>query len=105
GHRGYALLDVMQVCVSFNRSMSYDWYRQHVYKVEDEGHDPSDFMAAMARAMEYPGGERIPTGIIYRTEQEPTYEEQLPTLQAGPLVSQPLGRALDRAQTLLQEFA
>jgi len=48
GHRGYALLDVMQVCVSFNRSMSYDWYRQHVYKVEDEGHDPSDLMAAMA---------------------------------------------------------
>lgn len=104
-HRGYALIDVMQVCVSFNRQMSYDWYREHVYKVEDEGHDPGDIMAAMAKALEYPGGERIPTGILYRTEELPTYEERLPALQTKALVAQPLQRApLEQYQALLQEF-
>ncbi|MFH1084380.1 MAG: 2-oxoacid:ferredoxin oxidoreductase subunit beta [Chloroflexota bacterium] len=105
GHRGYALIDVMQPCVSWNRPMSYDWYRQRVYKVEDEGHDPSDRLAAMARALEYPGSERIPTGIIYRTETKPSYEEQVPALQAGPVAKQPLrGRPLEAYQELLDEF-
>ncbi|MBN1401875.1 MAG: 2-oxoacid:ferredoxin oxidoreductase subunit beta [Anaerolineae bacterium] len=104
-HRGYALIDVMQPCVSFNRPMSYAWYRERVYKVEDEGHDPGDRMAAMARALEYPGGERIPTGIIYRDETKPSYEEQLPALQAGSLVAQPLRtRPAEDYELLLQEF-
>jgi 2-oxoglutarate ferredoxin oxidoreductase subunit beta len=104
-HRGYALIDVMQPCVSFSRPMSYAWYRERVYKVEDEGHDPGDRMAAMARALEYPGGERIPTGIIYRDETKPSYEEQLPALQAGSLVAQPLRtRPAEDYELLLQEF-
>ena len=53
-HRGYALIDVMQPCVSFNRPMGYDWYRERVYKVEEEGHDASDRMAAMAKALRIP---------------------------------------------------
>lgn len=90
-HRGYALIDVMQVCVTYNREMGYDWYREHTYKVEDEeGYDASDLQAAMAKALEFPGGDRIPTGIIYRTEDVPAYEEGEPTLEAGPLVEQPL---------------
>ena len=110
GHRGYAFIDVMQPCVSFNRPMSYDWYREHVVKVEDEGHDPSDRMAALQQALLYPareysGPERIPTGIIYRTEDVPSYEEQLPALEAGPLVSQPMRTRPHEYGQLLDEFA
>jgi 2-oxoglutarate/2-oxoacid ferredoxin oxidoreductase subunit beta len=105
GHRGYALIDVMQVCVSFNPTMGYDWYRQRVYKVEESGHDPSDRDAALQKAFEYPGGERIPLGIIYRTEEVPSYEEHVPTLQAGPLVSQPLrSRPPEEYRQLIQEL-
>ena len=105
-HRGYALLDVMQPCVSFNRPMSYDWYRERVYKVEDEGHDPSSREAALAKAFEYPGDGRIPTGILYRTEDVPAYEEGLPALQHGPLYAQPIRvRPLDAYRKLLQKFA
>ncbi|MBC7316007.1 MAG: 2-oxoacid ferredoxin oxidoreductase, partial [Chloroflexi bacterium] len=103
-HRGYALIDVMQPCVSFNRQMDYDWYRQRVYKVEDEGHDPSDREAALQRALEFPGGERIPIGIIYRTEDVPSYEEQVASLLMGPLVHQPLRvRPLEEYRELVQE--
>jgi len=105
-HRGYALIDVMQPCVSFNRAMDYDWYRSRVYKVEDEGHDPSDRLAAMAKAFEYPGGEnRIPTGILYRREDVPSYEEQVTAIQREPLVDQPLHvRQSDDYQALVQAF-
>ena len=89
GHRGYALVDVLQPCVSFNRMYSYNWLRPRVYKVQDEpGYDPGDKTAALVRAQEF--GDRIPLGILYRTEDEPAYEEQVPALAAGPLVQQPL---------------
>ena len=70
--------------------MSYEWYRERVYKVEDEGHDPADRAAALTKASEYPGEGRIPIGIIYRTEDVPSYEEQVSTLKAGPLTWQPM---------------
>jgi 2-oxoglutarate ferredoxin oxidoreductase subunit beta len=105
-HRGYALIDVMQVCASFNRSMDYDWYRQRVFKVEDEGHDPSDRLAALQLALNYPEGDRIPSGILYRNESTPAYEEGVATLGAGALAGQPLRtRPLGDYQALLREFA
>lgn len=104
-HRGYALIDVMQVCVSFNRSMDYDWFRERVYKLEEQGHDPSDRAAALEQAFRYPGGERIPIGIFYRDESVPSYEERVPALKAGPLVYQPLRTRPNEAyQQLLREF-
>jgi len=88
-HPGYALVDVLQPCVSFNRASSYDFYKDKVYKLEDEeGYDPQDRTAAWVKAQEW--GDRIPIGIVYRGEPVPTYEEQVPALQAGPLVEQPL---------------
>jgi len=108
-HRGYAFLDVMQVCVSFNRSMDYDWFRERVYKVEDENHDASDRTAALAKAMEYPSLtgeiERVPTGILYRTEDSPSYEERVPALEAGALVDQPMwSKPREDYRQLLNEY-
>jgi 2-oxoglutarate ferredoxin oxidoreductase subunit beta len=104
GHRGYALVDVLQPCVSFNREYSYDWLRPRVYKVQDESdYDPSDKGAALARAQQF--GERIPIGILYRTEDQPAYEEMVPALEAGPLVHQPLRfRAVQEYEALKQEY-
>jgi 2-oxoglutarate ferredoxin oxidoreductase subunit beta len=84
-HKGTALLDIFQPCVTFNRNYAYDFYRERVYKVqEEEGYDPSDREAAWKKAHEW--GDRIPIGVIYQVEDQPTYEEQVPTLDAGPLV-------------------
>ncbi len=89
-HPGYALVDVLQPCVTFNRSYAYDFYNERVHKLEDEeGYDPTDRTAAWEKAQAW--GERIPIGIFYRGEPVPTYEEQVPALAAGPLVQQPLG--------------
>ncbi len=103
-HRGYALVDVLQPCVTFNRAQSYDFYRPRVYKLEeDPAYDPSDIVAAFQKAQEW--GDRIPIGIFYRTEDRPAYEEKMPALAAGPLVKQPVGKLpARRVEELLTEF-
>jgi 2-oxoglutarate/2-oxoacid ferredoxin oxidoreductase subunit beta len=86
-HEGYALVDILQPCVTFNRKNTYDWYRERVYDLAAEGHDPSDRAAAWHKAHEW--GERIPLGLFYRVRL-PTYEEQVASLKAGPLAKRKL---------------
>jgi 2-oxoglutarate ferredoxin oxidoreductase subunit beta len=103
-HRGYALVDVLQPCVSFNRKYSYDWLRPRVYMLqEEEGYDVSDKASAWVKAQEF--GERIPIGILYRDESQPAYEELVPALGAGPLVQQPLRiKPLEEYEKLKREY-
>ena len=60
----------------------------------------TDKTAAWELAYEW--GERIPIGIFYRADGVPTYEEQVPALQAGPLVEQPLEKLLPQQIEALQ---
>lgn len=84
-HSGYALVDILQPCVSFNKVNTFAWYNERVYKL-DEAHDPKDHRAAMEKAAEF--GERIPIGILYQT-QAPTYHQRRPGLYSGkPLIDQ-----------------
>jgi 2-oxoglutarate ferredoxin oxidoreductase subunit beta len=88
-HRGYALVDVLQPCVTWNRSYAYDFYRERVYVLEEEaGYSPSDRDGAWRKAQEW--DERIPIGIVYRDETLPAYEEQISVLRDGPLARRPL---------------
>lgn len=87
---GYALVDILQPCVSFNRSRTYDYYRDRVYKLEEEaGYDPTDRTRAWERAQEW--GDRIPIGIFYRGDPVPGYETLDPVLATGgPMNKRPL---------------
>ncbi len=71
-HRGFALLDVFQPCVSFNYLNTYDWFSKRVYKLEEENHDVTDRKKALEKALEW--GDRIPIGILYNKER-PTYHD------------------------------
>jgi 2-oxoglutarate ferredoxin oxidoreductase subunit beta len=83
-HEGFALLDILQNCVSFNKVNTFHWYKDRVYQLE-ESYDPSDRIAAFQRSLEW--GDRIPTGIFYRNNR-PALTARLPVLQPGPLVKQ-----------------
>jgi 2-oxoglutarate ferredoxin oxidoreductase subunit beta len=83
-HPGFALVDVLQVCVSFNPQRGYKWYQQRVYKLEDEQHDPTDRDRALALALD-DDEQRLATGVFYRGTRPP-YERSLPQLEEGPLV-------------------
>ncbi len=87
-HKGFALVDILQPCVTFDRLHTYQWYRQRVYKLEEVGHDPTNWDEAMKRAYEW--GDKIPIGIFYKI-RKPTYEELLPTIaNKPPMVYRPL---------------
>lgn len=99
-HPGFAVVDILQPCVSFNKLNTYQWYQQRVTPVEAmEGYDPSDIGKAIALAGIW--GDQIPTGIFYQ-EFRPTLEETLPQLAAEPLVQKPL-HDID-ITSLMQQF-
>jgi len=100
---GFALIDVFSPCVTFNKQNTYPWFRERVYRLEDKRHDPTDFHAAMDRALEW--GEKIPIGLFYRNPNpRPSLDAQDPGLQSGPLVSQPLGVTKEQRAKLIAEF-
>ncbi len=98
-HKGFAFVDALSPCVTYNKINTFDWFRQRVYKLESAGHDPTNIVAAWQRALEW--GDKIPIGLFYRTEK-PTYEELEEVLTAGPLAKQPTG--LKGKDALLDEF-
>ena len=100
---GFALIDVFSPCVTFNKQNTFDWFRKRVYKLEDKGHNPEDFHAAMDRAMEW--GEKIPIGLLYRNPNaRPSLDLQDPGLQAGPLVNQPYVLSMEQRRKCIEEF-
>ncbi|OEG63610.1 2-oxoglutarate ferredoxin oxidoreductase subunit beta [Halanaerobium saccharolyticum] len=96
-HKGYALIDIFQPCVSFNKINTYQWYNKRVYKLED--HDPTDHAAAMKVAQEF--GDKIPIGIIYR-EEKPTFRDRMPYLEDKALVERDV--EVDDLKFLIDEF-
>jgi len=83
-HKGFALLDILQPCVTFNKVNTFKWYSDRVYKLEEE-YDPSDRLKAFERALEW--GERIPNGIFFKNDRKPL-EELVPVIREKPLIRQ-----------------
>lgn len=82
-YKGYALVDILQPCVTFNKTNTFAWYNQRVYEL-DASYDPTDKIAAMQKAMEF--GDRIPIGLLYR-EEKATYHQKNAVLKQGiPLI-------------------
>jgi 2-oxoglutarate ferredoxin oxidoreductase subunit beta len=88
-HRGFALVDVLQPCVSFNRVNNFAWYKKRCYTLPAE-YDPRDHGEAVKKAYEW--GDRIPIGVIYVNDRPP-FDKHFPVLKDGPLA----GRDVDRA--------
>ncbi len=98
-HKGFGILNVLQPCVTFNRINTYTHYRDHIYNVATDNHNPADQMAALSRVMHQ--DERIPIGVIYQTNK-PTYQDQEEVLKAGSLVSQSLSTPPDMTSVFAQ---
>lgn len=74
-HRGYALVDIFQPCVTFNKINTYKWYQENTYYL-DESHDKSDRIKAFERAVEtIEKSGKLPLGIFYINESKTIFEE------------------------------
>ncbi len=96
-HKGLALVECLQPCPTYNDINTKEWYAgedrkdpntgkplPRLYKLEDIGFDPvvhevsQDFqkkVAGMEKAQEW--GDKIPVGIFYQNQLEPTFQDRL----------------------------
>lgn len=71
-HKGFALVDVLQVCVTYYNM--YEYYDKHAYEMKD--HNPADYDQALKKIREwdYNNDAPIPLGVFYKKDA-PTFEE------------------------------
>jgi len=87
-HEGFAVVDVYQPCVTWNKVNTFKWFRERVYKLEETpGYDATDrtmaFDVSMSTFHELtcaPDECKIPIGVFYREEKSFTYQDGLPQL-------------------------
>lgn len=99
-YNGYALVDILQPCVSFNKVNTFAWYKKRVYNLdEDTGYNPTDKLKAFEKALEW--GDRIPLGVIYR-EDRMSFTDHFPFLKESTLLESPYEKEAIRG--FLEEF-
>ncbi len=72
-HKGFALVDIFQPCVSFNKVNTFQWFKERTYYLE-ESHDPYNRSEAFRRSLEQ---EKLPLGIFYINSGKSTFEENV----------------------------
>lgn len=75
-HKGFSLVDVLQVCVTYNNL--YEYYDKRVYELKD--HDPSDREKAVTKIREwdYNNDAKIALGVFYKKDAA-TFDECVKT--------------------------
>ena len=102
-HKGFALIDAFSPCVTFNLDNTHEFFKHRTKKLEDMGHDPTDFAAAIQKSYEW--GDEIPIGLFWKREDLPSLDQLEPILdEGGPLARRPLGIAPDVAKSLVREL-
>jgi 2-oxoglutarate ferredoxin oxidoreductase subunit beta len=126
-HKGLAFIEILQPCPTYNDIYTKDWYagedrkdaqgkpQSRLYKLEETGFDYNvkdwneDFkkkMAALEKTQEW--GDRIPIGVFYKNELEPTFQERyskrVPFYIAKPPAKQKLTNANEYSYVSLKEF-
>jgi 2-oxoglutarate/2-oxoacid ferredoxin oxidoreductase subunit beta len=72
-HKGYALIDIFQPCVSYNKTNTFKWFKENVYELPPE-YDPTDKIKAFEKSLE---SHPFPMGVIYKSPQKSTLEDTL----------------------------
>lgn len=97
-HKGFALIDTLQWCITFNKKNNFIWYKKRAYKLGGD-YDPHNKVKAFEKSLEW--GDKIPIGIIYKNGR-PSYEEACGLLKEKALVEQEANP--QKAKSILKEF-
>ncbi|MDF1539579.1 MAG: thiamine pyrophosphate-dependent enzyme [Candidatus Thorarchaeota archaeon] len=81
-HKGFAVVDILQPCMTWNRTLNWAFYNERTYSLQETDHDISNRWNAIERAFEY--GDKIPIGVFYEKE-EPDLAGGLALPEKGPL--------------------
>ena len=101
-HKGFSLIDIFSPCVTFNHDNDYKFFKPRLKKLEDEGHDISDWKTACEKAMMW--GDTIYIGLFLQKEQ-PTLSQLEPVLdEGGPLAYRPLGLSKEQGEKIIERM-
>ncbi len=100
-YKGYALVDILQPCVSFNKINTFGWYKKRVYRLDKETakYDPTNKMSALEKAYEW--GDKIPLGILYYEEKK-SYLDHFEFLKDHALIE--TSHQKEMIKTFMKEF-
>jgi 2-oxoglutarate ferredoxin oxidoreductase subunit beta len=102
-HEGFSLIDVFSPCVTFNLDNDHSFFKARVKKLEDEGHDTSDWKTACERALMW--GDTIYTGLFLQVEDRPTLGQLEPVLrEGGPLAHRTCGLSDEQAERIVHNM-
>lgn len=97
-HEGFALVQILQPCITFNKQYTHAFFRENIYKL-DESYDKTSKESAFAKTFEW-GEKKIPVGVFYEVN-EPTCESGIAQIQKKSLVKIPIKRDISK---LLNKF-
>jgi len=72
-HKGYALIDLLCPCVTFNRVNTYQWYKENSYYIDD-AHDPYNQVKAIEMVLDT---SHLALGILYMNPNRRPYNENV----------------------------
>ena len=72
-HKGFALVDIFQPCVTYNKVNTYKWFKENTYYL-DNSYDPHNRQEAFRRATEK---DKLPLGVLYVSPHKSTFEENI----------------------------
>ena len=102
-HQGFALIDIFSPCVTFNLDNTHNFFKERIKKLEDEGHDATDWAAACEKAMVW--GDEIYIGKFYHLESEKESLTELePILRDGPVAKRTGGLTEEQADRIMQRM-
>ena len=99
-HKGYALVDFFQSCVTFNKVNTYKWFKENTYLLDDS-HDATNRAAAFGKAVETG---KLPLGIFYINAEKPVFEEQLTVYESDKRALFERKTDLKKLEELINEF-
>lgn len=65
-HKGFSVVDILQPCVTWNKQLTWKFYNEHTYSLQEEGHDTSNRFLAIEKAFQ--NGDRMPIGVFYEVD-------------------------------------
>jgi len=98
-YKGYAIVDILQPCVSFNKVNTFAYYKSRVYHLEQD-YDSSNKLLALQKAME--SEEKIPIGVIYQESRQTFHQKNVVLSTGEPLLDRKTSLAV--VQRLCTEF-
>lgn len=74
-HRGFAYVDILQACPTYNRFATHEYLLSRCYDADGSGYDRADLPRARSLACDTAG--RIACGVLYQNEGVPNFLEEL----------------------------